>query len=309
MFSATFPKEIQRLAQDFLRNYVFLAVGRVGSTAEFITQKLEYGGDGERAKQDRLMDILSKCQGLTLIFVETKRGADQLEHLLVQEGVEAMSIHGDRSQDEREMALAYFKSGRAPVLVATDVASRGLDIPNVQCVINFDLPSNIDDYVHRIGRTGRAGNSGTAISFVSEKNRGILRELFDLMKEANQELPTWFEQLVKSGGYGGGGGGFGGGSRYGGGGGGYRGGGGGGGGYRGGGGGGGGGRGFGDFGGRDVRKEEGKWDRASSASSGSSGGNGPMRGSGGSGGGRGGGAGYGRGGGNAGARVSTNDSW
>lgn len=131
---------------------------------------------------DRLLQLLSQCEGLTLIFVETKRNADYLEHQLCNEGIEATSIHGDRTQDERERALQYFRCGRCPVLVATDVASRGLDIPDVRCVINYDLPNNIDDYVHRIGRTGRAGNKGTAISFVDEKKSTILRDLYDLMK-------------------------------------------------------------------------------------------------------------------------------
>jgi len=112
MFSATFPKEIQRLAQDFLRDYIFLAVGRVGSTTDFITQKVEYAGGRESEKMDRLLQILSKCEGLTLIFVETKRSADHLEHALCNEGIEATSIHGDRTQDERERALLYFRSGR-----------------------------------------------------------------------------------------------------------------------------------------------------------------------------------------------------
>lgn len=199
MFSATFPKEIQRLAQDFLKNYVFLAVGRVGSTTDFITQKVEYTSGNESQKFSRLMQFLENCEGLTLIFVETKRGADQLEHALVNEGIEATSIHGDRDQADRTRALALFTSGRCPVLVATDVASRGLDIPDVRAVINFDLPNNIDDYVHRIGRTGRAGRKGAAISFVSEKNKPILRELYDLMKENHQEVPSWFEQLALAG--------------------------------------------------------------------------------------------------------------
>jgi ATP-dependent RNA helicase DDX3X len=209
MFSATFPKEIQRLAQDFLKNYVFLAVGRVGSTTDFITQKVEYSGGSDSDKLDRLMQILSTCEGLTLIFVETKRGADMLENELMKEGITATSIHGDRSQQERESALQMFKIGRAPVLVATDVASRGLDIPDVRCVINYDLPTNIDDYVHRIGRTGRAGNKGTAIAFISDKNKPILKDLWDLMKENSQELPPWFDSLVhSSGGSGGGYGGY-----------------------------------------------------------------------------------------------------
>lgn len=196
MFSATFPKEIQRLASDFLKNYVFLAVGRVGSTTDFITQKVEYARENE--KRDLLMSILPKCDGLTLIFTETKRGADSLEHFLITENIQATSIHGDRTQGEREHALAMFRCGRCPVLVATDVAARGLDIPNVLHVINYDLPSNIDDYVHRIGRTGRAGNTGTAISFVNEDNKNILKDLYELLKENNQQVQSWLEDMVEN---------------------------------------------------------------------------------------------------------------
>lgn len=178
---------------------MFLAVGRVGSTTEYITQKVEYAAQYESEKIDRLMDILQGCEGLTLIFVETKRGADALEHALQREGINATSIHGDRTQGERENALAMFRCGRCPVLVATDVASRGLDIPQVRCVVNFDLPSNIDDYVHRIGRTGRAGQKGTAVAFVAEKNRPILKDLMELLRENNQEIPSWFESMINSG--------------------------------------------------------------------------------------------------------------
>jgi len=205
MFSATFPKEIQKLAQDFLTGYIFLAVGRVGSTTDFITQKLEFCPDQD--KREHLMSILPKCEGLTLIFVETKRGADTLEDYLSREGIPAASIHGDRTQPERESALQMFKCGRCPVLVATDVAARGLDIPNVLHVINYDLPNNIDDYVHRIGRTGRMGNKGTAIAFVNEKNKPILRDLRDLLEESKQDIPRWFDNLTREASWTGGGGG------------------------------------------------------------------------------------------------------
>jgi len=207
MFSATFPREIQRLAQDFLYNYVFLAVGRVGSTTDFISQTFTFIPEDDRDKREKLTSILPKCEGLTLIFVETKRAADALEDFLIREGINATSIHGDRTQQEREQALQMFRCGRCPVLVATDVAARGLDIPNVMHVIDYDLPNNIDDYVHRIGRTGRCGHAGTAIGFVSEKNRPILRDLYDLLVEAKQEVPRWFDNLAQHtySGYGGGG--------------------------------------------------------------------------------------------------------
>src|SRR6266540_610475 len=199
MFSATFPRDIQILARDFLKDYVFLSVGRVGSTSENITQKIEYVEDED--KKSVLLDILhsqpDSDRGLTLIFVETKRMADMLSEFLIQSNFPATSIHGDRSQRERERALDSFRTGRTPIMVATAVAARGLDIPNVTHVINYDLPSDIDDYVHRIGRTGRAGNTGVSTAFFNRGNKGIVRELIDLLKEANQENPGWLDTVSK----------------------------------------------------------------------------------------------------------------
>merc|ERR1719221_1250862 len=149
--------------------------------------------------------LLTVQEGLILIFVETKRSCDYLEDVLCAKGFPACSIHGDKSQREREDSLRSFKNGRTPVMVATDVASRGLDIPNVTQVINYDLPTNIDDYVHRIGRTGRAGNTGNALSFVNEKNSGIIRELRDMLDENEQEVPPWLNQMASYSGRGGGG--------------------------------------------------------------------------------------------------------
>jgi len=204
MFSATFPRDIQILARDFLRDYVFLSVGRVGSTSENITQKIEYVEDED--KHSVLLDILhSKDKdndlGLTLIFVETKRMADSLCEFLLAQRFPATSIHGDRTQREREKALEMFRSGRTPIMVATAVAARGLDIPNVTHVINFDLPTDIDDYVHRIGRTGRAGNMGLSTAFFNRGNKGIVRDLLDLLREARQEVPQWLEYVSKESSY------------------------------------------------------------------------------------------------------------
>lgn len=157
---------------------------------------------------------------LTLTFVETKKGADTLETYLYREGYPVTSIHGDRSQREREDALASFKSGRTPIMVATAVAARGLDIPNVKHVINFDLPSDVEEYVHRIGRTGRVGNLGVATSFFNDKNRNMALDLIELLMETSQEVPEWLrnvgnevqaEQNRGRGGYGGRSGGYGGG--------------------------------------------------------------------------------------------------
>ncbi|XP_056414123.1 ATP-dependent RNA helicase DDX3X isoform X2 [Hyla sarda] len=193
MFSATFPKEIQILARDFLEEYIFLAVGRVGSTSENITQKVVWVDEPD--KRSFLLDLLNATGkgSLTLVFVETKKGADSLENFLYHEGYACTSIHGDRTQRDREEALHQFRSGQSPILVATAVAARGLDISNVKHVINFDLPSDIEEYVHRIGRTGRVGNLGLATSFFNEKNINITKDLLDLLVEAKQEVPSWLE--------------------------------------------------------------------------------------------------------------------
>ncbi|KAK7145388.1 hypothetical protein R3I94_011478 [Phoxinus phoxinus] len=213
MFSATFPKEIQILARDFLEEYIFLAVGRVGSTSENITQKVVWVEEND--KRSFLLDLLNATvipsevqdntgenvekpgkESLTLVFVETKKGADALEDFLYREGYSCTSIHGDRSQRDREEALHQFRSGRCPILVATAVAARGLDISNVKHVINFDLPSDIEEYVHRIGRTGRVGNLGLATSFFNDKNGNITKDLLDILVEAKQEVPSWLESLA-----------------------------------------------------------------------------------------------------------------
>ncbi|XP_072542303.1 DEAD-box helicase 3 X-linked a isoform X2 [Salminus brasiliensis] len=213
MFSATFPKEIQILARDFLEEYIFLAVGRVGSTSENITQKVVWVEESD--KRSFLLDLLNATvipsevqenatetperpgkDSLTLVFVETKKGADALEDFLYREGYACTSIHGDRSQRDREEALHQFRSGRCPIMVATAVAARGLDICNVKHVINFDLPSDIEEYVHRIGRTGRVGNLGLATSFYNDKNSNITKDLLDILVEAKQEVPSWLESLA-----------------------------------------------------------------------------------------------------------------
>ncbi|GAB0095000.1 RNA helicase [Sergentomyia squamirostris] len=225
MFSATFPKAIQELASDFLHNYIFLAVGRVGSTSENITQSILWVNEPD--KRSYLLDLLSSIKdgpeyskdSLTLIFVETKKGADALEDFLHRYDHPVTSIHGDRTQREREDALRYFRTGTCPILVATAVAARGLDIPHVKHVINFDLPSDVEEYVHRIGRTGRMGNLGVATSFFNEKNRNICADLVELLVETKQDVPEFLEEIItqeRSGGRRGGGGGGGGGRRYGG---------------------------------------------------------------------------------------------
>ncbi|ELK07550.1 ATP-dependent RNA helicase DDX3Y, partial [Pteropus alecto] len=189
-------KAVKMLARDFLDEYIFLAVGRVGSTSENITQKVVWVEESD--KRSFLLDLLNATgkDSLTLVFVETKKGADSLEDFLYHEGYACTSIHGDRSQRDREEALHQFRSGKSPILVATAVAARGLDISNVKHVINFDLPSDIEEYVHRIGRTGRVGNLGLATSFFNERNVNITKDLLDLLVEAKQEVPSWLENMA-----------------------------------------------------------------------------------------------------------------
>ncbi|KAI3366259.1 hypothetical protein L3Q82_009727, partial [Scortum barcoo] len=200
MFSATYPEDIQRMASDFLKtDYLFLAVGVVGGACSDVEQT--FIQVTKFSKREQLLDLL-KTTGTerTMVFVETKRLADFIAAYLCQEKVPTTSIHGDREQREREQALADFRSGRCPVLVATSVAARGLDIPDVQHVVNFDLPNNIDEYVHRIGRTGRCGNTGRAVSFYDPDVDGQLaRSLVTVLSKAQQEVPSWLEESAFSG--------------------------------------------------------------------------------------------------------------
>lgn len=198
MFSATFPEEIQRLAGDFLNDYIFITVGRVGGTTSDIQQTVMDVSDEH--KREKLMDLLS-CSGSdrTLVFVESKRGADFLASLLSQEGFPTTSIHGDRLQQQREEALEDFRKGRCPVLIATNVAARGLDIDNVKHVVNFDLPSEIHEFVHRIGRTGRIGHQGKATSFFTRgRDDKIARSLVKVLSDASQEVPEWLDEIAES---------------------------------------------------------------------------------------------------------------
>ncbi|XP_054864120.1 probable ATP-dependent RNA helicase DDX4 isoform X2 [Amphiprion ocellaris] len=200
MFSATYPEDIQRMAADFLKtDYLFLAVGVVGGACSDVEQTLMQVT--KFSKRERLLDLL-KTTGMerTMVFVETKRQADFIAAFLCQEKVPTTSIHGDREQRERELALADFRSGRCPILVATSVAARGLDIPDVQHVVNFDLPNNIDEYVHRIGRTGRCGNTGRAVSFYDpDTDNQLARALVTILSQAQQEVPSWLEERAFSG--------------------------------------------------------------------------------------------------------------
>ncbi|XP_048655939.1 probable ATP-dependent RNA helicase DDX4 isoform X6 [Marmota marmota marmota] len=199
LFSATFPEEIQRLAGEFLKsNYLFVAVGQVGGACRDVQQTILQVG--QYSKREKLVEILRNIgDERTMVFVETKKKADFIATFLCQEKISTTSIHGDREQREREQALGDFRCGKCPVLVATSVAARGLDIENVQHVINFDLPSTIDEYVHRIGRTGRCGNTGRAISFFDpESDNHLAQPLVKVLSDAQQDVPAWLEEIAFS---------------------------------------------------------------------------------------------------------------
>ena len=181
MFSATFSPEIKKLAATFLTNPVTIEVARNNATADNVTQII-YQIDEEVKREAVVHLIQGRDLKQVLVFSNTKIGASRLTRQLVQEGIKASAIHGDKTQSERMTALESFKSGEIDVLVATDVAARGLDIAELPCVINFDLPYNAEDYVHRIGRTGRAGASGDAISLFSEKDSRLLTDIEKLIK-------------------------------------------------------------------------------------------------------------------------------
>ncbi|NXM66016.1 DDX4 helicase, partial [Serilophus lunatus] len=197
MFSATFPEEVQRLAAEFLKNdFLFVVVGRVGGACSDIQQNVLQVS--QCFKRDKLIEILhSTGNERTMVFVDTKKKADFIACFLCQEKIPATSIHGDREQREREIALQDFRSGKCPVLVATSVAARGLDIESVQHVINFDLPSTIEEYVHRIGRTGRCGNTGKAVCFFDSNSDGHLAQaLIEVLSDAQQEVPPWLTEVA-----------------------------------------------------------------------------------------------------------------
>lgn len=181
MFSATFSNEIKKLADDFLTNPTLIEVARSNATAENVTQKVYLVEQSN--KQALLTQLLLAEDGKqVIIFTKTKITASRLSKALQKEGIAAESIHGDKSQKERLEALDAFKAGKITALVATDVAARGLDISDLPMVINYEIPSAPEDYVHRIGRTGRAGASGVAISLVCEEEEKYLAEIEKLIK-------------------------------------------------------------------------------------------------------------------------------
>ncbi|MFA7387663.1 MAG: helicase-related protein, partial [Thiohalobacteraceae bacterium] len=183
LFSATFSDEIKQLANGLLHNPALIEVARRNTTTELVSQVVH---PVDRARKRELLSFLIGSQNWrqVLVFTRTKHGANKLAEQLGQDGIRAAAIHGNKSQGARTKALADFKQGTVRVLVATDIAARGLDIDQLPHVVNFELPNVAEDYVHRIGRTGRAGNEGQAVSLVCIDERDFLRDIERLIKIA-----------------------------------------------------------------------------------------------------------------------------
>jgi len=189
LFSATYSNEIKRLADGLLHNPVMIEVARRNTAAETVTQHV-YQVD-QQAKRDLLIHLIDEGQWFqVLVFTRTKHGANRLAEQLNRAGIEAAAIHGNKSQGARTKALAGFKDRSLRVLVATDIAARGLDIDRLPHVVNYELPNVPEDYVHRIGRTGRAGEEGAALSLVAGDEAKLLRDIQRLLKKEIPVLPT-----------------------------------------------------------------------------------------------------------------------
>lgn len=184
-FSATMPKDIVALSKNILSEPVRVEVTPVSSAVDTIEQCIYFVEKPEKKKL--LVSLLKQEDKSVLIFSRTKHGADNISHLLAKSGIRSEAIHGNKSQGQRQRALSNFKSGKVKVMVATDIAARGIDIRELEIVINYDLPDVAETYVHRIGRTGRAGHSGTALSFCSQEEHTMVN---DIQKLTGKRLNT-----------------------------------------------------------------------------------------------------------------------
>jgi len=202
MFSATFPTDVQKLAMAYLHDYIFVNTGIVGGANPDVEQEIIQVN--KQKKKDKLVEVLNSIgDARTIIFVDSKKTADFIATFLCNKNFQATSIHGDRLQSQRESALRELKRGIRSILVATNVAARGLDIAGVEYVINYDLPSDMEEYVHRIGRTGRVGNVGKSISFYDDNyDTPKAGKLVELLAAVNATVPPFLESASSgTGGY------------------------------------------------------------------------------------------------------------
>ncbi|KAI8148162.1 P-loop containing nucleoside triphosphate hydrolase protein [Fennellomyces sp. T-0311] len=211
MWSATWPKSVQQLAETYLKDYIQVTIGSLSlSASKNVTQIVEVCAEAEKRGKlivhlERIMEE-KETERKTLIFTSTKRTADEITRFLRQDGFPALAIHGDKQQNERDWVLNQFRSGGHPIMVATDVASRGIDVKDVKYVINYDFPTNIEDYVHRVGRTGRGGATGSAFTFFTADNARQARDLVSILRETSQTIDPRLQLMADTSGGGGGGG-------------------------------------------------------------------------------------------------------
>lgn len=195
LFSATMPNAITALSRSILKNPIKVEVAPVSSVVDTIKQSVYFVE--KQDKKDLLIDLLKKDKKQSvLIFSRTKHGADKIARILCKVGIGSEAIHGNKSQNARQRALANFKSHKTRVLVATDIAARGIDVNQLELVINYDLPDVPETYVHRIGRTGRAGNSGTALTFCAQDEKALLKDIQKLTGKTLLTIP--YQQYSKA---------------------------------------------------------------------------------------------------------------
>lgn len=192
LFSATWSNEVDKLSRAYLKNPEKIVVGPVNQAATKIEQSMVT--TTAQNKNSALLDEVNKCNGPILVFVRTQARTDRVAKYLHQYGLPVNRIHGGRSQGQRRMALQDFRNGRTRILVATDIASRGIDVSGISQVINYDLPQVAEDYIHRIGRTARAGASGKAVSLVTSEDKGNWNSILRMLKQSGSSMPSNFAQ-------------------------------------------------------------------------------------------------------------------
>lgn len=198
MTSATWPSGVRRLAESYMKDPIQVNVGSLDLAAvHTVTQQISFVDEDE--KEEALYEFIRNMESSdkVIIFCGKKATATHITTELAMRGIEAQSLHGDRDQSDREAALSEMVEGTVNILVATDVASRGIDIKDLTHVVNLDFPRHIEEYVHRVGRTGRAGRTGVSLSFISRKDWGHARELIKILEEANQEVPDELQQMAE----------------------------------------------------------------------------------------------------------------
>lgn len=200
LFSATFPKQMDSLARKILSKPLEITVGGRSVVAPEIEQIVEVRS--EESKFNRLLEILGQTyyedkESRTLIFVDRQEGADNLLRDLMRKGYVVMSLHGGKDQVDRDSTITDFKNGVVPIVTATSVAARGLDVKQLKLVINYDAPNHMEDYVHRAGRTGRAGNTGTCITFLTPEQERYSVDIWRALQASNAAIPEDLDKMAK----------------------------------------------------------------------------------------------------------------